>query len=61
MFIRIDKSGHNRYVPSPALRCGDTMVSKIDMGALVPMEQGEKSGGKAINLTLIENTLNRCW
>ncbi|XP_021536105.1 60S ribosomal protein L30-like [Neomonachus schauinslandi] len=31
------------------------------MGALVLVEQGEKSGGKAINLTLIENILNRCW
>lgn len=33
------------------------MVSKIDMETLILMEQGEKSGGKAINLTLIENIL----
>lgn len=60
MFIRIDKLGHNRYVPNPALRGTDTMVSKIDMGVIVLMEQGKKNGGKAIYLTLIENILHRC-
>lgn len=47
-------------MPNPALRGRDTMVSKIDMGVIVLMEQGEKNGGKTINLTLIENILNRC-